>query len=217
MMLVGPTRTGRLELGLESESELGDQREETRPVVAVEQNPSGLPEAAKPAYVAPQTSPSTPASWRESAPPRPSDTSPAARAPSPRPTRKLRAKPIAMSRTSGVRASPERLVEGRRIRRDRREDCGAVRLHIVLAGHAVILLANEGGGRYGGTRGRGQERRPHFFRPSDDAEIGVEGQNVLSCCPRARPPASTGPGRAGRAVRRMGTGRPESAVNRGTV
>ena len=138
------------------------------------------------------------------------------RAPSPRPTRKLRAKPIAMSRTSGVRASPERLVEGRRIRRDRREDCGAVRLHIVQAGHAVILLANEGGGRYGGTRGRGQERRPHFFRPSDDAEIGVEGQNVLSCCPRARPPASTGPGRAGRAVRRMGTGRPESAVNRGT-
>jgi hypothetical protein len=91
-----------------------------------------------------------------------------------------------------------------------------VRLHIVQAGHAVFLRANEGGGRYGGTSRSGQEKRPYFYQPSNDAEIGVEGRNALLCCPRARPPAPTSPGRAGRAVRRMGTGRPESAVNRGT-
>src|SRR5262249_24748859 len=129
----------------------------------VEQHPSGLPEAAKPADVAPQTSPSAPASRRESGPPRTSDTSPAPRAPTPRPTRKPRAKPIAMSRTSGVGASQERLVAGRRIRRDRHEDCGAVRLHIVQAGHAVILPANEGGGRYSGTSRSGGRKDDPFL------------------------------------------------------
>src|SRR5262249_55428607 len=44
-----------LQLRLEAEPELGDQREQIGPVVAVAQHPSSLPEAAKPAYFAPQT------------------------------------------------------------------------------------------------------------------------------------------------------------------
>ena len=44
-----------LELGLEAEAELGDQGEQIGPVVAVAEHACSLPEAAKPAYFAPQT------------------------------------------------------------------------------------------------------------------------------------------------------------------
>jgi hypothetical protein len=153
-----------------------------------------LTEAAKPAYVAPQTRPSAPASWRESGPPRASDTSPAPRAPTPRPTRKPRAKPIAMSRTSGVGASPERPVEGRRIRRDRREDCGAVRFHIVQARHAVNLPSNQGGGKYGGTSRSGAGTTTPFLSTIGRCRDRCRGPVCPIVLPKGSPP---GPDRSG--------------------